>query len=419
VGGTNLKIMRILLVSEDIPAPSMGGLAKHVLALARALVADGHRVDLMGNDDHPPTVAAGELDFGGRFLPELSGQFAGWKEMSLGVFMPPKRSAIARGFARSILRRAADYDVIHYHGHLPNVARYLPASLNFIQTRHDQGSDCLIHTRFRRGAICRSTDTATCAGCRTQNPNWLQRQVSSLAVRRFRDEVKEGFRRHKTVFVSDMLQANLKRSFGDRSWGVTVHNFIDTAPIRALAAAKPTLPSTPQGKVRVFIASKLYPAKGVDAFLAAIARRGGTDTLEIEIAGDGGDEAALRTAHPDVHFLGWQDSGSTLQHAAHAHAVIVPSVWEEPCASTVLEALLLGKTVFALRRGGTPELTAYASGPDQLRLHDSMDALADALLAFEPRPDYTVPGFTRADAQTAAGRLLALYRLPPGPIAEP
>lgn len=413
--------MRILLVSEDIPAPSMGGLAKHVLALARALVAEGHRVDLMGNDDHPPSVAAGELEFGGRFLPELRGQFDGWKEMSLGVFMPPKRSAIARAFARSILRRAADYDVVHYHGHLPNVARYLPPSLNFIQTRHDQGSDCLIHTRFRRGAICRSADTAFCAGCRTQHPNWLQRQLSSLAVRRFRDEVRQGFRRHKTVFVSDMLHANLKRSFGEAAWGVTVHNFIDTAPIRALACGKPPLPPPmpPDAPVKVFIASKLYPAKGIDAFLATVAQRGGTARLQIDIAGDGGDEAALREAYPGVRFLGWQDGASTLQHAAGAHAVVVPSVWEEPCASTVLEALLLGKTVFALRRGGTPELAAYASGPDQLRLHDAMDELVDALLVFEPRPDYAVPNMTRADAQTAAGRLLALYRLPPGPIAQP
>ncbi len=407
--------MRILLVSEDIPAPSMGGLAKHVLALARALVADGHRVDLMGNDDHPPAAVADELDFGGRFFPELSGQFAGWKEMSLGVFMPPKRSRIARGFARSILRRAADYEVVHYHGHLPNLARYLPSSLNFIQTRHDQGSDCLIHTRFRRGEICNSTDSRSCAGCRTRNPNWLQQRISTIAVRRFRSEVSEGFRRHKTVFVSDLLKNNLKRSFGDRDWGVTVHNFIDAGPIRAIAS-RPRAVRDP-GTVRVFIGCKLYPAKGVDAFLGALAGRIDTGRLQIEIAGDGDDEAALRERYPQVRFHGWQDGASTLAMAAAADAVVVPSVWEEPCASTVLEALLLGKTVFALRRGGTPELAAYASGPDQLRLHDSMEALADALLAFEPRPDYRVTTLAQADAQTAAGRLLALYRLPPGPIA--
>ena len=159
--------MRILIVSEDIPAPGMGGLAKHALALCRALVEAGHQVDLMGNQDCCIDCAGQEAQFGGRFFAELGGQYNGWKEMQLGLFMPPKRSWIARRFARAILRRAAQYDVIHYHGHLPNIAHYIPASVNFIQTRHDQGSDCLIHTRFRRGVICRETLPAACAGCRT------------------------------------------------------------------------------------------------------------------------------------------------------------------------------------------------------------------------------------------------------------
>ena len=46
--------MRILLASEDLPTPGMGGLARHVLALARALITDGHTVDLMGS--HPRFV---------------------------------------------------------------------------------------------------------------------------------------------------------------------------------------------------------------------------------------------------------------------------------------------------------------------------------------------------------------------------
>ena len=132
--------MRILMVSEDLPAVGMGGLARHVLALARGLAADGHTVDLMGNNDVTPAQAGDDFAFDGQFYPELHGQFEGWKEMSLGVFMPPKRSVIARRFAQAILRRAAAYDVVHYHGHLPNIASYLPASLNFIQTRHDQAA---------------------------------------------------------------------------------------------------------------------------------------------------------------------------------------------------------------------------------------------------------------------------------------
>ncbi len=409
--------MRILLVSEDLPSPAMGGLAHHVLLLARALRADGHEVDLMGNGDIGPDEAGGEFDFDGRFYGELHGQYSGWKEIRLGVFMPPKRSVLGHRFARAILRRAATYDAIHYHGHLPNLASHIPAHINFIQTRHDQGSDCLVHTRYKRGAICNDIDPAACAECRTWRPNRLQRQLSIWAVNRYRNEVRRGFERHKTVFVSDFLQKNLTRSFGRQRWGITVHNFIDTEALRWLEPPSPS--SVPAAPLRVFIAAKLYQAKGVERFLEVLRSRAPhalQDRLQLEVAGDGSDEVRLRNRFPDAYFHGWQPARETLRLARHAQALVVPSVCEEACASTVLEGLALGKTVFALRLGGTPELAAYALGPDQLRLHDTMEALVDALLAFRARPDYTGKPQRRADPAQAAGQLLALYRMPAGAV---
>lgn len=405
--------MRILLVSEDLPGIGMGGLARHVLALARGLKAHGHEVDLMGNDDITPTQAGAEFDFDGQFFPDLHGQFDGWKEMRLGVFMPPKRSTLARRFAQAILRRSGDYDVVHYHGHLPNIAYYLPATLNFIQTRHDQGSDCLIHIRFKRGQICASADPTECAGCRTRQPNGLQRAVSTLAVMRFRSEVRQGFLRHKTVFVSDRLQRNLARTFGNQRWGTTIHNFVDTSRIqqsRALAQRGS------DGRLRIFIAAKLYGPKGIEAFLDALAPNANA-SLQVEVAGDGADETRLRQQFPVVYFHGLLNSQDTLRLAARADAVVVPSICEEACPSTVLEALLLGKTVFALRLGGTPELALYQSGPDQLRLHETMPELVDALRAFRPRPDYPLAPQAPTGVAEATGRLLALYMLPPGRVA--
>lgn len=405
--------MRILMVSEDLPSPTLGGLARHVLSLSRALTAAGHHVDLMGNSDVAPAVNAEALQGIGQFFPALRGQFDGWKEMPLGVFMPMKRSLIARRFARAIMARAADYDAIHYHGHLPNLAHYLPASVNFLQTRHDQGSDCLTHIRFARGAVCTERDPEACAGCRSWQPNWLQRKISAWAVRQFRREVQSGFRRHKTVFVSDLLRRNLERSFGEGRWGITVHNFVDTALLHAARVQSGT--TATNLPLRVFIAAKLYPAKGVHTFLETLAPRLHAG-LRIDIAGDGPEEAPLRARFPQVQFHGWQSGHDTARLAARAHLIVVPSVCEEACPSTVLEALLLGKTVLALRRGGTPELGIYASGPEQLRLYADMQALVAALLAFDPRPDYAVAPRVPADASHAAGRLLALYSLPPGPI---
>lgn len=410
--------MRILLVSEDLPAVGMGGLARHVLVLARALVEAGHQVDVMGNDDVAIPDAGAEFDVPGHFIPALHGQFDGWKEFTLGCFMPYKRSVIAQRFAHAVLRRAGHYDVIHYHGHLPNIAYFIPPSVNFIQTRHDQGSDCLTHTRFTGGQICRATEPATCAQCRSQQPNRWQRVLSASAVRQFRAQVAAGFRRHKTVFVSDFLRRNVARSFGPGPWGVTIHNFIDPVPLHSAHATACPVPG--RASLQVFIAAKLYPAKGVAQLLHEVAARPASkqSRLRIDIAGDGPELNALRARFTQVNFLGWRSGSDILQLAAQAQVIVVPSVCEEACASTVIEGLLLGKTVFALKLGGTPELDIYTSAPQQLRLFHSLRELVDGLLTFQPRADYPIAPNSRLSSAQIAGRLLALYRLPPGPVTN-
>jgi glycogen synthase len=412
--------MKILMVSEDLPAEGMGGLARHVLALSRALVAAGHQVDLMGNDDVPISAASDECDVDGNFIPALHGQFQGWKELSLGCFIPFKRSVIASRFADAILRRAGHYDAIHYHGHVPNIAYYIPAHINFIQTRHDQGSDCLIHTRFTRGQICRTTDPRVCAQCRSERPNQLQRMVSASAVRQFRAQVAIGFKRHKTVFVSDFLRRNVARTLGPGPWGVTVHNFIDTHHLQAarnITGKNTTDKLTNDDRLQVFIAAKLYPAKGVAQFLEALTSSQ-HQRLHIRVAGDGPDENDLRVRFPQVDFLGWCSGAESLKLAATAEVIVVPSICEEACASTIIEGLLLGKTVFALNLGGTPELQIYESAPMQLRLYPDMPAMVAGLLAFQPHSDFALSPRTPTGSAEAAGRLLALYRLPPGPITH-
>lgn len=410
--------MRILLVSEDIPYPSMGGLAKHVLNLARALVRAGHEVDLLGGTQHPPEIAGEELQFGGRFFAELDGHIPGWKEVPLGVYNPLRRPWVARRFARIIMRHADRYDVVHYHGHLPNIARYIPKHVNFVQTRHDQGSDCLIDTRFHEGKICTSTDPADCARCKAAHPNALQRAVSSAAVTRYRAEVAEAFTRHKTVFVSEMLNRNLSRTLGARRWGTVLHNFADTAAIRQAREAAAAMPKD-DPRFHVFVAGKLYPVKGIEAFLRELVPQLRSD-MRVTVVGDGGDAPRLRAEFESeqVRFAGWCTMQQTLDLAATADAVVVPSLCEEAFGSTTLEGLLLGKPTLALDHGATPELSVYASAPDQLRLYPDLPSLVRGLLALRKGPDYGPPDASLASADGAAQQLVRLYRQPPGQAAR-
>lgn len=50
--------MKILLVSEDLPAKALGGLGMHVVALGNALIAQGHTVALIGREGPEYSVSA-------------------------------------------------------------------------------------------------------------------------------------------------------------------------------------------------------------------------------------------------------------------------------------------------------------------------------------------------------------------------
>jgi glycosyltransferase involved in cell wall biosynthesis len=407
--------MRILLVSEDIPFPAMGGLAKHVLNLARALVRAGHHVDILGGDQHPIDVAGEEGKFGGRFFGELNGHDKGWKEKSLGMFLPPRRTWVARRFARIIMRHAYGYDVIHYHGHAPNVARYIPKHINFVQTRHDQGSECLADIRFRNGKICTDLTPKNCASCRTAQPNALQNAVSTIAVKRYRSEVAKGFLRHKTIFVSESLQRNFSRVMGQKAWGSIVHNFADGASIeRARCAAGASVRGS-TGTIKVFIAAKIYAAKGIEPFLHALHEKIPLN-MHIQIVGDGPDAERLSNAfkHERISFLGWCTPEKTLEMAAASDIVVVPSVCEESCSTTVLEGLLLAKPTFALALGGTPELEMYAAYPGQLRLHADMHSLVQDLIHFKLATNPVATTKNTASADSAVSELIKIYAQPPG-----
>ena len=111
---------------------------------------------------------------------------------------------------------------------------------------------------------------------------------------------------------------------------------------------------------QVLLAGRIDTGKGFREFLAA-ARGRLPPRRALAIVGDGPGRAALEREYggAQVRFLGWQPYPEVIALSARSHVCVVPSVWEEPCGTTVLEALALGKQCIALARGGTPELAAY------------------------------------------------------------
>lgn len=406
--------MKLLLVSEDLPHPHAGGLARHVLALAQALHAQGHQVDLLGNDSHQPTA---EQRGPGRFIAGIHGAERGWGQTRLGVIPPWGLRWRARAVARAIGRHAAGYDLVHYHGHLPWLTRWLPPGLRFTQTRHDQGGDCMRATRVRPdGSRCVSHDPRDCAACATPAPGALQRAVSAQAVRWMRQATADAARTHGLVVVADMLRDGLQRLGAPAERITWIANAADRAPLqRAVDEAPRSLPAAPG--VHLLVAAALFDYKGVGPLLDHLmAAPGLPPGWRLTVAGDGPLRAALqaRWAGPAVHFAGWCSHAQTLQLMLASQAVLLPSLCDEPCSTVVLEALALGRPVYALRRGGTPALAALAgpgAGP-LLQLFDDLPQLAAGLRQgpVAARPARQALADFQADTQALAQQLLQHYR---------
>lgn len=399
--------MRILLVSEDLPAKVVGGLGKHVVTLGNALIAAGHSVAIMGHNGIAYNECADEIGFRGRFIAGFADPIGGWKERQMGFFNPWKRPWFARQLARAILLHAKQFEVVHYHGHLPMIGRYIPETVRFVQTRHDQGGDCITNVRFKNGDVCREREASACAACIHAKPGLIRTALSTLAVQRYRQEVVQAYARHPVIFVSDFLRRNFTATLpaADLSKTQVIHNFVDEKVLQASPAL--STPSAHRDSVRIHISGRIDASKGIVALLELL-----TPKLplhwHVHIYGDGPLRPSIEATHVGraVTFHGHQLYRETISATRAATVVVVPSTWEEPCGTVILEALRIGKVCYALARGGTPELSRYGAD-GQLRLFESLPELVAALLAERTFADQC--GGASADVSAAIPALLAVY----------
>jgi glycosyltransferase involved in cell wall biosynthesis len=127
------------------------------------------------------------------------------------------------------------------------------------------------------------------------------------------------------------------------------------------AATEWLSPSNAPG-FRIGCFGRLVAEKGVDVLLHALAK---TTGIEADIYGDGPEKTnllqlaqTLKVADR-VRFHGFVKdvNGPMLE----AHAVVVPSLWDEAFPYSILEAMAIGRAVVASNCGGIPEVVQNAA----------------------------------------------------------
>jgi len=345
--------LRIMMLSWEYPPIVVGGLGRHVHALATSLVAAGHEVTVVTR--HAPGAPIEEYLEGVRVVraPEDPPLFP----LSTGTLLA-WTMAFNHTLTRAALRAAetADYDVIHAHDWL------VTHTAVTLKEHLDRPLVATIH--------------ATEAG---RHQGWLPGEMNKcihsvewwLAHEACRVLVCSEYMRWEVTRLLDLAPARVS----------VVPNGVDSsvwrAPARAVSAARARFAG--EGPLLGY-AGRLVYEKGVQDLIAALPQlRADHPGLRVVVAGDGPHRAELHEEvrklrlQRAVSFTGFMGEGELPALMAATDALVVPSIYE-PFGMVALEGASAGAPLAVAATGGLAEIvepdvtgvTFAAKSPDAL-----------------------------------------------------
>ncbi len=387
--------MRILLLSWEYPPHVVGGLGRHVGALARSLAADGHEVHVVTRDlpDAPAVRDAVEDGVHVRRVPEAP-PVLGFEQLVSWVLACNNRIQAVAGR----LLREQHFDVIHAHDWLVG---YAAAGLKetwdvpVVATIH--ATEYGRHQGWLPGAMSKLIH---------QVEWWLTYEARRVIVcsRYMRDELERIF-----ALPPDKLDVVPN--------GVDVRDFtVDPDEARALRREL-TGPRTRM----ILYAGRLEYEKGVQTLLEALPEvRDRVGPTRVFIAGVGTyadqlqQQVRRRKLQRHVRFTGFLADRQLRLHFGAADVAVTPSIYE-PFGLVAVEAMACGTPVVVGDTGGLREIVADGSGlsftpEDAPGLADALvHVLTDQELAHELIRRGTARARDRYDWAAVARRTAEVY----------
>lgn len=349
--------MRILLLAQFLP-PIIGGVERHVWTLARALAARTHDVTLLGlatgdevpGEDTVDGVRIVRVRSTASRLPFL------YSDATRPHALPVPDPLLSRAIRHELA--GGRFDVVHAHNWIVNSALgpAREAGVPLLMTLHDYSHVCATARLMEMGQHrCPGPSLDRCLPCASAHYGAVKGPVILAA------NTGSAWRRSRRIArvaaVSGAVAEAVRTAHGPR-WlsgaGLDAHvvpNFIpdeivvDTAP--------PAAPDAP-----LLFAGDLVPDKGIHILLDAYRRL--ADPPKLILAGR--PTAEVRQDVPDgVELAGALPHDQVLRLFRTARAVIVPSVWSDPCPTVVLEAMAAGRPVVAAASGGILDMVIHGA----------------------------------------------------------
>jgi len=340
--------MRFCMVTTFYPPYHFGGDATFVQALARALVSEGHHVEVVHCEDayrlRGREQPAAQVEQDGVVVHRLRNPFG---ILSPLITQQTGKPGVKATQLRAVLDR--DFDVVNFHNISliggPGALQLSRAPVT-LYTLHEHWLLCPTHIFWKNQA--QACDRPDCFTCCIQSgvPPQLWRYTNLI--------------QHSLANVDVLLAPSEFTAQQHRAAGLAT-------PVEVLPTFSSLEPGSPVRRVRrerpgfVFV-GRITASKGIGVLLEEFVR---LPAFDLDVIGDGELRHRLEeqyAGHRHIRFLGSVPQRELIGAYQSATALILPSLAPEVFPLTVLEALACGTPAVVHDAGGNREAVEKTGG---------------------------------------------------------
>lgn len=360
--------MRFCMITTFYPPYHFGGCGIYVRALSRALVAQGHEVEVMHCIDAYRTKYKDAMpDEGpdeGIVVHRLKSPFG---FLSPLITQQTGHPGLKAGAARAVLARP--FDVVHFHNVSlvggPAIVRWSQAPVS-LYTPHEHWLLCPTHVFWKNKS--RPCDRPTCFSCSLASgiPPQLWRYTRL---------VERSMAHVDVMLAPSEFTAQRHRDAGLKP-PIHVLPLFSTLESRSAGAPRPARP-------RFLFVGRLTASKGVVQLLEDFADLPGYD---LHVIGGGELGVALRRRFADfahIRFLGRIPQPELIAEYQAATALIFPSLAPETFGLAIVEAFACGTPAIVRDAGGCREPVEATGGG---LIYQTSEELRSALSRLAHKP---------------------------------
>ena len=206
----------------------------------------------------------------------------------------------------------------------------------------------------------------------------------------------------KIICVSDFFTKEVKSIVPNDNKCITVHNGIDLnafAPNNRSGICRKDLGLTEDDFVLLF-SGRINREKGISELLDAILSINEFSNIKLLVIGSsfyGGSSTEdnfinslkekTECISNRIHFTGFIPYNKMPDYLSLADVSVIPSIWDDPFPTTVLEAQAMGLPIITTRRGGIPEEVSEENAILLETDERFVDNLANAILDLYQHPE--------------------------------